>query len=692
MKTVTKTGSMVIMAMLVMAVVAGCSSGGGGGTAAYKIGGTVSGLSGTLVLQDNGTDDLSLTASGAFTFAKALANGSAYAVTIKTQPAGQTCSVTNGSGKVSGANVTNVAVSCGYTVGGTVTGLSGTLVLQDNGTDDLSITTSGAFTFATALANGSSYAVTVKTQPAGQTCSVTNGSGKVSGANVTSVVVSCGYTIGGTVSGLSGTLVLQNNGTDDLSITTSGTFTFAKALANGSSYAVTIKTQPTGQSCYGTNLSGTIAGANVTNVTLSCYNSGTLDHTFNSTGYVTNNNAAGGSYAWGHSVATDAQGRILVTGDAWDASNNDYMAIWRFTANGTLDTSFGTNGIVTNNNAAGGSSAAGLSIITDAQGRILVTGIALDSSLNYNMAIWRYNANGTLDTSFNGTGYVTNSNAAGGNSAQGYSIITDAQGRILVTGVAWAASNNTYMTIWRYNANGTLDTSFNGTGYVTNNNAAGGSYAEGSSIITDAQGRILVTGYAFDASNYDYMTIWRYNANGTLDTSFGTNGIVFNNNAAGGNSADGYSIITDAQGRILVTGDAFDASNNYNMAIWRYNANGTLDTAFNSTGIVFTNTSAGGNNAEGYSIITDAQGRILVTGYAKDASSKNNMAIWRFNANGTLDTSFGTNGIVFNNNAAGGNIADGLSIITDAQGRILVTGDAKDASNKYNMAIWRYIP
>lgn len=302
---------LMFVGMLAMAVVAGCSSGGGGGTAAYKI-------------------------------------------------------------------------------GGTVTGLSGILVLQDNGADDLSITTSGTFTFAKALTNGSSYAVTVKTQPAGQTCSVTNGSGKVSGANVTSVVVSCGYTVGGTVSGLNGTLVLQDNSTDDLSITTSGTFTFAKALANGSSYAVTIKTQPTAQSCYGTNLTGTIAGANVTNVTLSCYNSGTLDHTFNSTGYVANNNAAGGSSAGGQSIITDAQGRILVTGLADDASSNQYMAIWRYNANGTLDTSFGTNGIVFNNNAAGGSNAAGYSIITDAQGKILVTGYARDASNNDYMAIWRY--------------------------------------------------------------------------------------------------------------------------------------------------------------------------------------------------------------------------------------------------------------------------------------------------------------
>ena len=84
----------------------------GGNVTTYPIGGTVSGLSGTVVLQDNGGDDLSVSASGAFTFATALSAGSAYNVTVKTNPAGQTCSVANGSGTVGSAGVTNVAVTC----------------------------------------------------------------------------------------------------------------------------------------------------------------------------------------------------------------------------------------------------------------------------------------------------------------------------------------------------------------------------------------------------------------------------------------------------------------------------------------------------------------------------------------------------------------------------------------------------
>ena len=87
-------------------------SGGSVGAATYTVSGTVSGLSGTVVLQDNGGDNLSVTANGSFTFATSLASGAAYSVTVKTNPSGQTCTVTSGSGTVGTANVTNVAVSC----------------------------------------------------------------------------------------------------------------------------------------------------------------------------------------------------------------------------------------------------------------------------------------------------------------------------------------------------------------------------------------------------------------------------------------------------------------------------------------------------------------------------------------------------------------------------------------------------
>ncbi len=251
----------------------------------YTIGGTVSGLAGTgLVLQDNGANNLAVTANGPFTFSTAIATGGAYAVAVLTQPTGpaQTCTVSAGSGTVGSANVTTVAVSCTtptYTIGGTVSGLVGTgLVLQDNGGNNLAVAANGSFTFSTPIATGGAYAVTVLAQPTGpaQTCLVTSGSGTVASANVTSVSVTCTtatYTIGGTVSGLAGTgLALQDNGGNNLAVAANGPFTFSTPIATGAAYAVTVLTQPAGpaQTCAVSSGSGTVASANVTSVAVSC--------------------------------------------------------------------------------------------------------------------------------------------------------------------------------------------------------------------------------------------------------------------------------------------------------------------------------------------------------------------------------------------------------------------------------------
>ncbi|MFD2378786.1 hypothetical protein ACFSTJ_16695 [Ottowia pentelensis] len=256
--------------------------------ATYTIGGTVSGLGAgkSVGLLNNGGDGVTVNANGGFTFATALASGAAYNVTVGTQPTGQTCSVTNGSGTVGAANITNVAVACvnnppsTYTIGGTVSGLGAgkSVGLLNNGGDGVTVNANGGFTFATALASGAAYNVTVGTQPTGQTCSVTNGSGTVGAANITNVAVACvnnppsTYTIGGTVSGLGAgkSVGLLNNGGDGVTVNANGGFTFATALASGAAYNVTVGTQPTGQTCSVTNGSGTVGAANITNVAVAC--------------------------------------------------------------------------------------------------------------------------------------------------------------------------------------------------------------------------------------------------------------------------------------------------------------------------------------------------------------------------------------------------------------------------------------
>lgn len=159
-----------------------------------------------------------------------------------------------------------------FAIGGTVTGLAGTVVLRNNGGDDLTLSTDGTFRFPTEVPRGAPYEVTVSTHPAGQTCTLGNASG-ITNVPVTDVLVSCAsdpsFTVGGVVTGLTGTLVLRN-GVENLTVTTNGTFTFIGRVSNGLAYAVSIATQPVGQTCTVINGSGTVAGADVTNVTVRC--------------------------------------------------------------------------------------------------------------------------------------------------------------------------------------------------------------------------------------------------------------------------------------------------------------------------------------------------------------------------------------------------------------------------------------
>ena len=202
-----------IAAALLIASLGGCGGGGGGGSnpappappapppapaSTFTITATVSGLAGSgLVLRNNGGNDTPVSANGTVSFSTAVGNGSAYAVTVQAQPTvlSQTCTVSNGSGTITGANVSNVIVNCqtnNYTVSAMVAGLvGGGLVLQLNGAEDLAVSGSGLMTFPTPLPSGSSYSVVIEDQSVDYTCAVSGGSGTVTSANVSSVLVNC---------------------------------------------------------------------------------------------------------------------------------------------------------------------------------------------------------------------------------------------------------------------------------------------------------------------------------------------------------------------------------------------------------------------------------------------------------------------------------------------------------------------
>jgi hypothetical protein len=264
----------------------GTGTGTGGQGASLTVAGNIIGLTGTgLVLENNGADDITVTGTGNMAFKFKTPVSGPYKVTVKTQPSNpvQNCSVANGTGTAV-ANVTNVQVTCGnvYTVGGSISGLAGSsaIVLQDNGGDNLSLTTNGTFTFVTPLSAGTKYTVTILTQPKAPTqiCVVLNGTGTAN-VNITNIQILCpqpNYTVGGQLVGLvpgpGDTVELQNNAGDNLFITGDNqTFTFPTEVTSGGIYNVSVFLEPTSQPqpCNVFNPSG-IATANVTNILVDC--------------------------------------------------------------------------------------------------------------------------------------------------------------------------------------------------------------------------------------------------------------------------------------------------------------------------------------------------------------------------------------------------------------------------------------
>jgi hypothetical protein len=263
----------------------GSGGSGGGTTGPYSIGGTVTGLTAgdPMTLQNNGGDSLIVSASGNFTFKTPIVINQPYLVTVSQPPATppQTCTVSGGSGTAT-TKVTTVAVTCTtgtQAIGVTVAGLSGTGLVLQNGTEFLPITgTTTTNQFKTAIPFGQTYNVTVSTQPSGppQTCTIANGSGTSAVGVSINVQVTCSLgtlSIGGSVAGYSGGtgFILKNNGSDSLTITKNGAFTFATLVPVNGPYNVMVSGQPAGpnQTCAVSFGKGT-ATANVTNVSVVC--------------------------------------------------------------------------------------------------------------------------------------------------------------------------------------------------------------------------------------------------------------------------------------------------------------------------------------------------------------------------------------------------------------------------------------
>ncbi len=327
------------------------------------------------------------------------------------------------------------------------------------------------------------------------------------------------------------------------------------------------------------------------------------------------------------SVAVQADGKMVLGGYSWNGSNYDF-ALTRYNSSGSLDTGFSGDGKVTT--AVGSGDDYGQSVAVQADGKIVLGGFSWNDGSNGTFVLTRYNSNGSLDTGFGVNGKVTT--ILDGND-YGYSVTVQNSGKILLSGFNWnengdGSSNGDFAQV-RYNSDGSLDTGFGSAGKTTTA-LSGDDY--GYSAAVQADGKILVAGYNWNVSNYDFA-LMRYNSNGSLDTSFGGDGKV--TTAVGAGDDYGYSVTVQDDGKILLGGTSYNSSNG-DFALVRYNSDGSLDTGFDGDGKVVTALSS---DDYGYSVAVQDDGKILLSGSA-DNGSNASFVLARYNSDGSLDGSF----------------------------------------------------
>jgi len=367
---------------------------------------------------------------------------------------------------------------------------------------------------------------------------------------------------------------------------------------------------------------------------------GSLDPTFGSQGIAT---TPGTSFA---AAALQSDGKIVAVG----ASSNG-PTVLRYHTNGALDSTFGTGGQVTLNNNDSGSAFA---VAIQRDGKILVA-----TPDKEQLGIFRLNTNGSLDTSFGSKGVAAISSTS--------IFLTPAIGTIALAGdkilvVAQSTSFGSEVFA-RLLSNGTLDSSFG-----TNGAAALASGAQ--MLALQPSGKILVL-----ASMFTQGAVSRYEANGSLDATFGGAG------QAAGFGTGGAMAVIDSSSKFIVAGSLVTPPltppvNTMGFLLVRYKSNGNIDTTFGKNGV--TTTPFPGNQFSAVAAgALESNGDIVAggsTAATPNDSRISDFALARYTASGTLDTTFGTNGLVTTTIGSAGSAINTLLIQTN--GKILAFGNS----------------
>jgi uncharacterized delta-60 repeat protein len=394
---------------------------------------------------------------------------------------------------------------------------------------------------------------------------------------------------------------------------------------------------------------------------------GSLDTSFGTGGKVV---TAIGSYDYAKSVAIQSDGKIVAAGVSFNGIDDDF-ALARYNIDGSLDTTFGIGGKVTT--AIGTSYDHARSIAIQSDGKIVAAGLT-SNGIDDDFALVRYNIDGSLDTSFGIGGKVTT--AIGSSDDKAYSLAIQSDGKIVAAGDSFNDRRSQFALV-RYEADGSLDTSFGTSGKVT---TAIGSRAELDSIALQGDGKIVAAGFS-SSGRKDNFALARFNVDGSLDASFGIGGKV--TTAIGSSDDFVKSIALQSNGKIVVAGISYNGVRRY-FALARYNIDGSLDTSFGSDGKVIT--AIGSSEDYVQSIAIQGNGKIVAVGLSFNGSEYD-FALARYNVDGSLDTSFGIGGEVIT--AIGSSDDNAYSVAIQSDGKIVVAGSS-GVVDGINFALVRY--
>jgi uncharacterized delta-60 repeat protein len=380
-----------------------------------------------------------------------------------------------------------------------------------------------------------------------------------------------------------------------------------------------------------------------------------------------------------------------------NASGFSEFALVRYSSNGRVDSSFGTNGYVTTSLGRGDSYANGGTLQTD--GKIVVVGSVIDTG-KWNFAVARYNSSGRLDSSFGTNGKVMTPLGKHDDFANGVTMQPD--GKILVAGSSGDSLNVQAFAFMRYNSNGSIDSTFgkNGKiiahhgpfiGYVGTRYFGQYAYEFARFILVLPDGKIIVAGESYSYTGcYDYygglycnpmLAILRYHSNGDLDSTFGVKGMV----ADSVSLYDPNSMVLQRDGKILVTGSNYQSG----FVTERFNANGSRDNSFGTGGIVISQILTPSNGAYSTSMFVQPDDKIVVGGTLY-RSSGSDFAVIRYLPNGKTDSSFNQNGIAIKHMGETVSTSDYVSGIA-LQGNKILVGGISYASNNSSIILTRFL-